>query len=288
MSVAAKLVQVMKAVTSLEKDGRNTMQNYNYLSEENITTSLHKAFAEAGLAIIPTSMAVVDSREITTSKGNVMYCPIIAATYDLVDPDDGDRVQMQVLGEGSDSGDKAINKCMTAAYKYALRQTCMISTGDDPDHVPSEEATQTKKQAPKSSPKSNGAPVCEDCGNAIEGYKSKAGKEYTPADMVKFSQKDYGKSLCKSCSFKAKEAKENPDAAQDEQQNPNLATPAQISRVHAMAGEAYGTKPEGVAKFKKLKEQILGESKASNDMTVREISDVMDALQVLIDEAKAA
>lgn len=42
-------------------------------------------------------------------------------------------------GEGKDTGDKAIPKAMTGAYKYALRQTFMIETGDDPDNTSSEE-----------------------------------------------------------------------------------------------------------------------------------------------------
>ena len=39
-------------------------------------------------------------------------------------------------GEGSDTGDKASNKALTGAYKYALRQTFCIETGDDPASTP--------------------------------------------------------------------------------------------------------------------------------------------------------
>jgi hypothetical protein len=53
-------------------------------------------------------------------------------------------MDIQTLGEGSDTGDKTLNKCMTAAYKYAIRQTLMISTGDDPDAIPSNETRSTK------------------------------------------------------------------------------------------------------------------------------------------------
>src|SRR3990167_1905296 len=34
-------------------------------------------------------------------------------------------------------GDKSVNKAMTGMLKYALRQTFLIETGDDPDTAPS-------------------------------------------------------------------------------------------------------------------------------------------------------
>ncbi|MBE3039168.1 MAG: hypothetical protein IMZ62_10200, partial [Chloroflexi bacterium] len=50
---------------------------------------------------------------------------------------------------------------------------------------------------------------CDACKKPIEGYTNKAGtKTYTVADIIRYSQKDYGKNLCKACGFKAKDAKE--------------------------------------------------------------------------------
>lgn len=46
-------------------------------------------------------------------------------------------IDVMTSGEGSDVGDKSQNKAMTGGYKYALRQTFMIETGDDPDKDPS-------------------------------------------------------------------------------------------------------------------------------------------------------
>lgn len=57
-------------------------------------------------------------------------------------------------------------------------------------------------------PSSGAVPTCADCGAIIEGYKSKAGKEYTAEAVANFAIKDYGKPLCSKCGFKAKAAKE--------------------------------------------------------------------------------
>ena len=55
---------------------------------------------------------------------------------------------VKVLGDGADTGDKASYKAMTGAMKYALRQTFVIETGDDPDDTPSD----VQERAPKDKP----------------------------------------------------------------------------------------------------------------------------------------
>ena len=45
----------------------------------------------------------------------------------------GDNVDVQVLGEGMDSGDKAYYKALTGAQKYFYHMTFHSPTGDDPE-----------------------------------------------------------------------------------------------------------------------------------------------------------
>ena len=47
--------------------------------------------------------------------------------------EDGTFVEAITVGEGMDSGDKASNKAMAIAMKYAMFQVFCIPTGDDPD-----------------------------------------------------------------------------------------------------------------------------------------------------------
>jgi len=118
------------------KDGAR----YNYLSEEKVTAEVHAAMVKHGLACVPVNMEIIENREDETAAGKAMHDTRIRATYRLIDPSDGDTLEVMGLGEGSDMGDKCLNKCMTAALKYAMRQTFMISTGDDPDHQAAHEA----------------------------------------------------------------------------------------------------------------------------------------------------
>jgi hypothetical protein len=47
--------------------------------------------------------------------------------------DSGEEIVAKVAGQGLDSGDKAPYKAMTGALKYALLQSFLLATGDDPE-----------------------------------------------------------------------------------------------------------------------------------------------------------
>ena len=74
-----------------------------------------------------------------------MVNTVIQATLRFSHAPSGTSIDVTAVGEGSDAGDKGANKAMTGLYKYALRQTFCIETGDDPDKFASEE-----REAPKS------------------------------------------------------------------------------------------------------------------------------------------
>jgi len=139
-SVASKLCHIMAKIEAMPKDKRLTGgAGYRYLSEEAVTGTLHPLCAEAGLAIVPIGYEILDTRIDTTANGKSSFNARVRATFLLLDTDSDDRLEIVTLGEGNDSGDKVLNKCMTGAFKYALRQALMIATGDDPDAEPSSE-----------------------------------------------------------------------------------------------------------------------------------------------------
>jgi hypothetical protein len=79
---------------------------------------------------------------------------VAAVTYRLTHAPSGESEDCQVLGEASDAGDKAAPKALTGAYKYFLRQTFLIETGDDPDRYTSadQEAAPANKPGPAKKP----------------------------------------------------------------------------------------------------------------------------------------
>jgi hypothetical protein len=136
MAIIEKIAAAMKEVGYIKKDKKlEGGARYNYLSEEKITSELHAVFADLGIVVAPINMEILDNRTDTTRSGGMMYNTRIRATFRFSDGEDS--LDVMTLGEGSDQGDKTLNKCMTAAFKYALRQVMLISTGNDPDDTPS-------------------------------------------------------------------------------------------------------------------------------------------------------
>lgn len=54
-------------------------------------------------------------------------------TYAFTDVESGEALTVKVLRERLDDGDKATYKAMTGALKYALLQSFMLASGDDPE-----------------------------------------------------------------------------------------------------------------------------------------------------------
>jgi hypothetical protein len=57
----------------------------------------------------------------------------VVMAYTFSDVDSGEELVAKVAGQGLDTGDKAPYKAMTGALKYALLQSFLLSTGDDPE-----------------------------------------------------------------------------------------------------------------------------------------------------------
>lgn len=127
---------------------------YTFAGEAAFIAELRPAMIKHGVTVSVNEMDSLIQESYTTAKGTVMMRAIIHAIVAFHHVS-GSSMKVESYGEGSDSGDKAVNKAMTDAYKYALRQTFMIETGDDPDKDASQEraSNYTKKPVPQ---KSNG------------------------------------------------------------------------------------------------------------------------------------
>ena len=90
----------------------------------------------------------------------------VVMSYSFVDVDTGEEITVKIAGEGLDSGDKAPYKAMTGALKYALLQSFLLATGDDPEDerfIPSNHSSPPTRDDVRSglSPPMN----CASCGN---------------------------------------------------------------------------------------------------------------------------
>jgi hypothetical protein len=126
-AVSAELAQ-----TGIAKDRKNDQQGYTFRGIDDVYNALASVIAKHHLVILPRilSRSVVER---TTQKGGVLFYVTVEAEFDFVSAKDGSKHVVRTYGEAMDSGDKATNKAMSAAYKYAAMQTFCIPTEGDHD-----------------------------------------------------------------------------------------------------------------------------------------------------------
>lgn len=145
--VYAAIRSVMTDVSKvgIAKNNRNVAQNFNFRGIDDVYNAISPALAKAGLVILP---SVVDRHVIerTNSKGTVIFFVTLTVDYSFVSAEDGSRHVVRAYGEAMDSGDKATNKAMSAAYKYACFQTfCIPTEGDNDADATTHEVVADKK-----------------------------------------------------------------------------------------------------------------------------------------------
>lgn len=129
-AIAAVTAELAK--TGIAKLRQNSQQGYSFRGIDDIYNALAPALAAAKLCVLPR----VIRREVTertTQRGTVLFYVVVDVEFDFVSADDGSKHTVAVVGEAMDSADKATNKAMSAAYKYAALMTFCIPTEGDND-----------------------------------------------------------------------------------------------------------------------------------------------------------
>lgn len=129
MSVYKAISAVAKelAEQGIRKDSRNSQQGFMFRGIDAVYNTLAPALVKHGLLILPriTERTVTER---TTQKGGALFYVVVKAEFDFVATEDGSHHTVVTYGEAMDSGDKATNKAMSIAYKYAAFQTFCIPT----------------------------------------------------------------------------------------------------------------------------------------------------------------
>jgi hypothetical protein len=115
------------------KDRKNQQQDYSFRGIDDVYNAVAPVLVKAKLNILPhyTERTVTER---ITPKGTVLNYVTVKGHYEFVSTVDGSSyVVGPFYGEAMDSGDKATNKAMSAAYKYCCIQTFCIPTEGDND-----------------------------------------------------------------------------------------------------------------------------------------------------------
>lgn len=125
-------VQAELAKTGISKDSTNTFDNYQFRGIDAVYNALSPLLAKHGLCILPRILSRA-SEERVSKKGDPVFYVTVEAEFDFVCAEDGSKHTIKTFGEAMDRGDKATNKAMSAAYKYAAFQAFAIPTEGDND-----------------------------------------------------------------------------------------------------------------------------------------------------------
>lgn len=127
LTVDEAMIAVMQEIGPVGKHGKNEKLNYQFQAMDDIVAAAQGPMAKYGLRMLP---EVIDQKHFV--RGERTNVAILTVRYRIRGPL-GDEIDspIVVVGEGADTSDKASNKAMTAAKKYAFKQAFEISDGAD-------------------------------------------------------------------------------------------------------------------------------------------------------------
>lgn len=131
-SIAALAADLAKV--GIAKSRENREQHFKFRGIDQVMNTLAPLLVANNLIVSPAFRdRVVTERP--TKAGGVMFNVVLWADLTFISAIDGSRHTITTPGEGQDSADKATNKAMSIAYKYAmfLLNCIPLEPTDDPD-----------------------------------------------------------------------------------------------------------------------------------------------------------
>lgn len=140
------IADIMAEIGAIGKNQRNSTQGFMYRGVDIVMNTLNPSFVKHKVFVVPEVLEQTREERQTSKGGTLLYsiCKIKFTFY----AEDGSSVSAITIGEGMDSGDKATNKAMSIAFKYACFQVFCIPTEEmiDPD---ADTPEQSKKKVAK-------------------------------------------------------------------------------------------------------------------------------------------
>ena len=142
---------ISKVMLSISKEGIsksrvNEGQGYKFRGIDDVYNAMAPILAEHKLCVLPK----VTDRQVTeriNKHGTALFYVTVHMDFTLVSGEDGSSHIISTIGEAMDSGDKATNKAMSAAYKYALMQAfCIPTEGDNDSESQTHEVRPTQQE----------------------------------------------------------------------------------------------------------------------------------------------
>ena len=144
LPLAIKIAKAANDMGAIAKDGKNKNQDFQFISESAIKAAVRKVSAKYGFTIFPKQIKNITRYERTTSRGGTLY--FYDVMQEFVVTDGKEEMIGDMMGTGSDTGDKAFNKAVTVALNNFEKQLFNVSdkSENDPDSETPPETTGTR------------------------------------------------------------------------------------------------------------------------------------------------
>jgi hypothetical protein len=172
MKIQEALAAVMRDVQAVGKNDRNEHQKFMFRGIDAVLNAVGSALRKHQVIVLPElKLWSFDTVEIG-QKRTPMGHAIIHMIYRFVGPE-GDELVCSVPGEAMDSGDKAMSKAMSVAFRTALLQALALPTDEpDPDASSYERAPEIQVEEDKE----------------LLGLLEKAGDQVDPKIVMSFAR----------------------------------------------------------------------------------------------------
>ena len=193
VNIYQAITDIMSEGYAITKDKRNQKQGYVYRGIDDVMNTFQPLLAKHHVFVVPEVLERERQERVTykdgKQSGTLLYS-ILTMRYTFY-AEDGSSVSAVVIGEGMDSGDKASNKAMSVAMKYAMFQVFCIPTEEmqDPD----------ADTPPPSQPAMPTIIRCDNCGEEIEPYTDANGGKVSVRRWAESSKEAFGRVLCPAC-----------------------------------------------------------------------------------------
>ena len=141
------------------KNKVNEFHKYKFRSIEDVMNAVAPALSKCNLIVTP-RYKITKAEMGLTKKQEPQHHVVLEACYDFICTLDGSKHTVCTVGEAMDTSDKASNKAMAAAYKYAMTQAFNIPYEgmDDGDATSPKQQQAPQQQQKLPSPKQQQAP----------------------------------------------------------------------------------------------------------------------------------
>ena len=160
-----------------------------YRGIDDVMNALQPLLAKYHIFVVP-EVLEQQREERQTARGGLLLYSICRVKYTFY-AEDGSSVSAVVIGEGMDSGDKATNKAMSVAFKYACFQVFCIPTEEMKDPDAETHDVRPKQTPPDTITAAQSKALTDLCQKKWGAAASRMYKEVTGLNHMNLTQSQY-------------------------------------------------------------------------------------------------